>query len=113
VSKLFAEAGTIAIASFISPYRADRDFARDIHVSAGIPFFEVYISCPLEVAEGRDPKGLYKKARAGELKGFTGIDDPYEAPERPALKISTDKQSIEQAVSALSEMLRVAGVTGE
>jgi bifunctional enzyme CysN/CysC len=85
VARLFAESGTIAIVSLISPYRADRDRARDTHTTAGIPFVEVFVDTPLEVCEARDPKGLYAKARAGEVHGFTGIDDPYEAPTAPAL----------------------------
>ncbi|MBN4061278.1 adenylyl-sulfate kinase, partial [bacterium AH-315-I18] len=80
VAKLFADAGVITIASFISPYAADRDQARKLHEEAGLNFVEVYVNVPLAVAEERDPKGLYKKARAGEIKGFTGIDDPYEEP---------------------------------
>ncbi|MFQ6228551.1 adenylyl-sulfate kinase [Nocardia sp. NPDC002869] len=85
VARLFAESGTIAIVSLISPYRADRDRARDTHATAGIPFVEIFVDTPLEVCEARDPKGLYAKARAGEVRGFTGIDDPYEAPTAPAL----------------------------
>lgn len=69
VAKLFADAAALTITSFISPYRADRDFARELHTKAGIPFIEVFVDAPLEVVESRDPKGLYKKARAGELKG--------------------------------------------
>jgi bifunctional enzyme CysN/CysC len=85
VARLFAESGTIAIVSLISPYRADRDRAHATHDTAGIPFVEVFVDTPLEVCEARDPKGLYAKARAGEVRGFTGIDDPYEAPTTPAL----------------------------
>lgn len=81
VAKLFAESGAVAITSFISPYRADRAMVRKLHEDAGLAFVEVFVDTPLEVCEGRDPKGLYKKARAGEITGFTGIDDPYEAPE--------------------------------
>merc|ERR1712137_1427872 len=79
-SKLFAEAGAIVIAGLISPYAADRAYAREIHVNASLPFLEVFVDVPLDVVEQRDPKGLYKKARAGQIKGFTGIDAPYEAP---------------------------------
>ncbi len=81
VAKLFADAGAVTITSFISPYRADRALVRKLHEDAGLRFVEVFVDTPLEVCEGRDPKGLYKKARAGEIKGFTGIDDPYEEPE--------------------------------
>ena len=83
VAKLFCDAGIIAITAFISPYRVDRD-----RVRASLPdgdFVEIFVDAPIEVCEARDPKGLYKKARAGELKGFTGIDDPYEAPVKPEL----------------------------
>ena len=95
VAKLFADAGVIAVTSFISPYRADRDAVRKNN-DAG-KFVEVYIKVSLEAAEKRDPKGLYKKARAGELKGFTGIDDPYEAPETAELVIDTETANPEQA----------------
>ncbi|MHB1038220.1 MAG: adenylyl-sulfate kinase [Pirellulales bacterium] len=83
VAKLFSDAGLIAVTAFISPYRRDRDAVRAM-LSNG-DFVEIFVDAPIEVCEARDPKGLYKKARAGELKGFTGIDDPYEAPARPEL----------------------------
>src|ERR671928_54203 len=89
VAKLFTDAGVIAITSFISPYKKDRDAVR-----AGMKsgeFIEVYVKVSLEAAEKRDPKGLYKKARASEIKGFTGIDDPYEAPEKAEIVIETEK----------------------
>jgi adenylylsulfate kinase len=105
VTKLFADAGLISITSFISPYKADRDAVRALHAEAGIPFFEVYVSLPLEVAEERDPKGLYKKARAGELKGFTGIDDPYEAPEAPELELRTDQLEVAESVQVCLDLL--------
>ncbi|MCC5952437.1 MAG: adenylyl-sulfate kinase, partial [Acidimicrobiia bacterium] len=85
VARLFADAGVVALVPLISPYRADRERARAAHAAAGVPFFEVFVDTPLEVCEQRDPKGLYVKARAGEITGFTGIDDPYEAPEHPEL----------------------------
>ena len=88
VARLFADAGVVALVPVISPYRADRDRARAIHESAGVPFVEVFVDTPLEVCEARDPKGLYAKARAGEIKGFTGIDDPYEAPLHPDLRLT-------------------------
>jgi adenylylsulfate kinase len=105
VTRLFADAGLISITSFISPYRADRDIARELHDHAQLPFLEVYLEVPLEVAEERDPKGLYKKARAGEIKGFTGIDDPYEAPQNAELHLRTDLQTVEQSVQAVIELL--------
>jgi len=85
VARLMADAGIIVLVPLISPYRADRDQVRALHVEAGLPFHEVFVDTPIELCEQRDPKGLYAKARAGELTGFTGIDDPYEAPERPEL----------------------------
>jgi bifunctional enzyme CysN/CysC len=85
VAQLFADAGVVAIVSLISPYRADRDLVRARHAAAGLDFHEVYVDTPVEVCEARDPKGMYARARAGEIKGFTGIDAPYEAPAEPAL----------------------------
>jgi adenylylsulfate kinase len=95
ISKLFGDAGTIALSSFISPYRADRDEVRKLHDATDLKFVEVFVDCSLEVAEDRDPKGLYKKARAGEIKNFTGIDDPYESPEKPEIHLHTDQMTIE------------------
>ena len=109
VAKLFADAGIITVTSFISPYRADRDMVRTLHEQAKLPFIEVYVDCPINEAEKRDPKGLYKKARAGEIKGFTGIDDPYEAPLKAELHLRTDKFSVEQSVQALLDMLEDRG----
>ena len=105
VAKLFADAGLIAITSFISPYKADRAIVRELHDQVGLPFLEVYVDAPLDVAEQRDPKGLYKKARAGEIKGFTGIDDPYEAPEAAELLLRTDQLSVAESVEKLLEIL--------
>ena len=87
VAKLFCEAGMVAITAFISPYRVDRDRVRATLAEGD--FVEIFVDAPLEVWEARDPKGLYKKARAGEVKGFTGIDDPYEAPENPELVLDS------------------------
>jgi adenylylsulfate kinase len=110
VAKLFADAGIITCTSFISPYRADRDQARSLHDASDLDFIEVFVDCPLEVAEQRDPKGLYKKARAGEIKGFTGIDDPYEAPERPELHLRTDQHSVEECVRQVLQLLQQRGL---
>ena len=107
VAKLFADAGTIAITSFISPYKADRDAVR-----AGTPkgeFVEVYVKASLETAEGRDPKGLYKKARAGQIKGFTGIDDPYEAPVDPEIVVETEQLTPEQGAKQILAYLEQGG----
>jgi adenylylsulfate kinase len=110
VSKLFADSGSIAITSFISPYAKDRDACRSLHVEAKIPFFEIFADTPIEVCENRDPKGLYKKARAGELKGFTGIDDPYEAPAKAELILKPATTSVEDCVRQCLVMLENAGI---
>jgi adenylylsulfate kinase len=112
VAKLFADAGLIAITSFISPYRADRDAVRKLHDEAGIPFLEVFVDIPIAEAEKRDPKGLYKKARAGQIKGFTGIDDPYEAPPAAELHLRTDQLSVAESVVKLLELLESRGLLG-
>ncbi len=112
VTRLFADAGIITINSFISPYTVDRDQVRKIHEENGLPFFEVYVDCTLEEAERRDPKGLYKKARAGEIKGFTGIDDPYEEPTHAELHLKTHEMSVEDSVRAILEMLNQKGIFG-
>ena len=88
VARLMADSGLVVLVPLISPYRADRDLVRDLHSVAGLPFFEVFVDTPIELCEQRDPKGLYAKARAGEITGFTGIDDPYEAPTRPELVLT-------------------------
>jgi adenylylsulfate kinase len=100
VAKLFAESGCIAITAFISPYEQDRDANRKLHEESGLEFFEVFVDTPLEVCERRDPKGQYKKARSGVIKGFTGVDDPYEPPRKPDLVLKTDEMSVEEAVEA-------------
>ncbi|KAG5989422.1 hypothetical protein E4U54_004343 [Claviceps lovelessii] len=114
VAKLFADSSTIAITSFISPYRADRDTARQLHAASPsgnapqddpIPFVEVFVQVPLEVAEKRDPKGLYKKARAGEIKDFTGISAPYEEPTQPEIVIKTHENSVEECVAQIVDWL--------
>ena len=110
VSKLFADAGLLSITSFISPYSADRDLVRKLHEEADLPFLEVYVELPLKVAEERDPKGLYKKARAGEIKGFTGIDDPYEEPTNAELILHTADQTIEESVRTLLELIDARGL---
>lgn len=95
--------------AFISPYRADRDAARKLHQDAGIPFIEVYADAPLDVVESRDPKGLYKKAKAGEIKEFTGISAPYEEPLAAEVHIRTDQVSIEEGVRKIIEYLVANG----
>ena len=93
VAKVFADAGVITMTSFISPYIKDRDSARKNHNEAGLKFIEIFVDTPVKVCEERDPKGLYEKARKGEIKGFTGVDDPYEPPLKPELVIKTEKKS--------------------
>jgi adenylylsulfate kinase len=93
VAKLFADAGVVTMTSFISPYRIDRDKVRDLHRAADLPFLEIYTNTPIEVCEQRDPKGLYRRARAGEIKFFTGIDDPYEPPVEPEVELRPDQLS--------------------
>jgi len=103
VAKLFADAGIIVLTAFISPYRSDREKARKLNPKN---FIEVYVKCDIDVCEQRDPKGLYKKAKAGEISEFTGISAPYEEPENPELVIDTGKLSIEESVNQLLSYLK-------
>ena len=103
VAALFADAGLITIAALISPYRSDRARARQ---AAGGAFHEIYIKAPLEICEARDPKGHYRRARAGELADFTGVSAPYEAPEAPDLIIETDKLTVEESLARVMEYVR-------
>ena len=105
VAKLMADSGVVAITAFISPYRLDRRRAREIALSGNAEFIEVFVDAPLEVCEARDPKNLYKKARAGEIRQFTGIDAPYEAPEDPEIVVHTDKQTVNESVATILEAL--------
>ncbi len=109
VAKLFADAGLITTTAFISPYRQDRDEVRNILPSGR--FVEVLVDCPLEVCESRDPKGLYKKARAGELKGFTGIDAPYEAPKNAELVVNTNDFDLSACTQKVIDYLLEQGLT--
>ena len=108
VAKLFTDAGVVALTAFISPYRADRDQVRALMKSGD--FIEILVDCPVEVCEQRDVKGLYKKARAGEIKEFTGISAPYEAPANPELTIKSHELSIEQSVSTIVAHLESKGI---
>ena len=108
VANLFADSGSIVLTAFISPYREDRDKAREI--ISNEDFIEVFVSADLSVCEARDPKGLYKKARAGEIKGFTGIDAPYEAPLNPELIVETDKNEIEVCAQIVIDYLVEEGI---
>lgn len=110
VARLFADSGAIAVAGLISPYAADRNTCREIHESDDLTFLEVFVDAPLEVCEQRDPKGLYRRARAGEIKGFTGIDDPYEAPVRPQLVLATDRDDVETCVQKCMALLSEQGL---
>ena len=110
IAKLFVDSSIIALSSFISPYREDRDKVRQLHEESGMPFVEVYVDCTLAEAEKRDPKGLYKKARAGEIKNFTGIDDPYEAPENPEIHLRTDQMTLEEEVAVVIAYLEKQGL---
>jgi adenylylsulfate kinase len=110
VAKLFADCGVITMTSFISPYRKDRDTVRALHVAGKLPFIEVHVNTPIATCEQRDPKGLYKKARAGELKNFTGIDDPYEEPLKAELSIDATNTSPQQAAVILMEYLEKQGI---
>jgi len=103
VSKLFVDAGVVVLAAFISPYREDRAFVRDV---VGVDnFFEIFVKCSVDVCETRDPKGLYKKARAGIIKNYTGVDAPYEEPEKPDLVIDTVENDVETSVRKVLEFL--------
>jgi adenylylsulfate kinase len=108
VGKLFSQAGIVALTAFISPYRIDRDRVRQT-MEPG-EFIEVFVDAPLEVCEQRDPKGLYKKARAGEIKGFTGIDDPYEAPKAPEITLLAAEKSPEVLADEVIAYLRERGI---
>lgn len=115
VAKLFADSSTIALTSFISPYAADRATARALHAAvqsptdAPLPFIEVWVDISVAEAERRDPKGLYKKARAGEIKDFTGVSAPYEAPDKAEIHIHSERTSVEEAVKQIVEYLTQKG----
>lgn len=110
VAKLFADSGVVCLTSFISPFSKDREMAREIHEQSGLLFIECFVDTPLEVCEKRDVKGLYRRARAGQIKGFTGIDMPYEAPDCPDLLIKAGKDTIKDCVQQVVELLRERGV---
>lgn len=106
VARLFADAGVVAVVPLISPYRAARQLARDLHEAADLPFLEIFVDTPLAVCEERDPKGLYARARAGEITGMTGIDDPYEAPENPERRYTPADGSASEIVDDLLTLLK-------
>ncbi len=101
VARLLADAGLIALASLISPYAADRELARRLHDEAGLAFVEVFVDTPLEICAERDPKGLYARARRGEIPEFTGVSAPYEAPERPEVRLDGAELAVADAVAAV------------
>eukprot|EP01012_Entosiphon_sulcatum_P056539 TRINITY_DN80230_c0_g1_i1.p1 TRINITY_DN80230_c0_g1~~TRINITY_DN80230_c0_g1_i1.p1 ORF type:complete len:225 (+),score=31.17 TRINITY_DN80230_c0_g1_i1:30-677(+) len=106
VAKLFSDAGLITLCAFISPYKRDRDAVRKMHEEGKLPFIEIFVDSPLSICENRDPKGLYKQARLGKLKQFTGIDDPYEEPVNPEIRLRTDKFTTEECAQQIVEYLR-------
>jgi bifunctional enzyme CysN/CysC len=112
VARLFADAGVVALVPLISPYREGRARARAIHEAASLPFVEVYVNTPLDECERRDPKGLYAKARAGEITGFTGIDDPYEPPTSCELELTPSHGDPLAQAEAVVSLLRDRGVLG-
>lgn len=106
VAKLFTDSTAVTLTSFISPYKKDRQSARELHEAAKLPFVEVYVDVPIEVAEQRDPKGLYKKARAGVIPEFTGISAPYEAPDNAEIHIKSHELTVEEAVKQIYDYLK-------
>jgi bifunctional enzyme CysN/CysC len=107
VAKLLAESGSIALVSLVSPYTADREAAAVLHADAGLQFIEVFLDAPLELCQARDPKGLYARARAGELRGMTGVGAPYEAPEHPDLVVRSGEEAVEEAVERVMRLLEI------
>ncbi|MFZ4751585.1 MAG: adenylyl-sulfate kinase [Phycisphaerales bacterium] len=112
VCRILADAGVIVLASLVSPFRADRDGVRALHDEWKLPFLEVFVDVPLAVAESRDPKGLYRKARAGEIRDFTGIHQPYEAPERAELVVDSSQRAVDAAAELVVAELRARGIVG-
>lgn len=110
VCRILADAGAIVLASLVSPFRADRDGVRALHGEWSLPFLEAHVDVPLAVAESRDPKGLYRKARAGEIRDFTGIHQPYEEPSAPELQLRAGEASVEALADAVVESLRANGI---
>lgn len=110
ISKLFVDAGLLVLSAFISPYREDRDQVRELHREAGIDFIEIHVDCSLETAEQRDPKGLYQKARTGQIRDFTGIDAPYEEPETPEIHLRTDRMTLDEEVAIILAYMKDKGI---
>jgi adenylyl-sulfate kinase len=110
VARLLAESGSVALVSLVSPYAADREEAAALHTAAELQFFEVFVDAPLELCQRRDPKGLYARARAGELCGLTGVGAPYEAPVHPDLVLRSGSETVEEAVGRVMDLLAVRGL---
>ena len=110
VALLLSDSCTITLTSFISPYRSDRELARRLHISRSIPFIEIFVHVPLSIAESRDPKGLYAKARKGEIKDFTGVSAPYEEPQDADIVVKSGETGIEEAVAQIAKYLEDTGL---
>ena len=110
VARLLAESGTVALVSLVSPYRADRETAAALHGADELAFLEIFVDAPLELCEQRDPKGLYARARAGELAGLTGVGAPYEAPANPDLVLGSRQETVEEEIDRVMEMLIARGL---
>ncbi len=110
VARLLAESGSIALVSLVSPYMADREAAATLHAEAGLQFIEVFVNAPLELCQERDPKGLYARARAGELCGLTGVGAPYEAPEHPDLVVRSGEETVAEAVERVMRLLETSSL---
>jgi len=110
VARLLAESGTVALVSLVSPYAADRETAATLHAADDLTFMEIFVDAPLELCEERDPKGLYARARAGELAGLTGVGAPYEPPVSPDLVLGADNESVEEEVARVMELLAARGL---
>lgn len=112
VARLFVDAGIVTLTSFVSPYRADRDKVRALHDAASMPFLEVFVDTPVSTCESRDPKGLYRRARSGEITNFTGVNDPYEPPESPELTLRTTELNVDGCAEAVIDLMRGRGFVG-
>jgi adenylyl-sulfate kinase len=110
VARLLAESGSIAIVSLVSPYAADREAAASLHAAGELPFLEIFVDAPLDLCQQRDPKGLYARARSGELCDLTGVGSPYERPEHPALVISSGQESVQVAIERVMRLLAARGL---
>ena len=110
ISRLFSDAGMLCLVSMISPFKEERHFVRSLHISEGLPFVEVFVDAPLPICEKRDPKGLYQKARAGEIPNFTGLGSPYEPPDNPEIWLDTQNKSAEQCAMECMDYIHATGL---